>query len=135
MKILYSFFVILLINLGGCSKELNQFSVDANKFLDAINGKTYNGTGEAAGTTFEVINTILSEFDKPAGKKTTALRFKNTRNNGASTTEGIYQQTRDLKQWRGIKIENNGDTLLRTPLANNESGIKWNELKKFAKKK
>jgi len=126
-------FPIVLISLLSCSEEPNNFSVDANKFLESVNGKKYKGLSqtEAMGFTFEITDTILAEY-REGGITTIALRFKNTRNNGSSTTEGVYQQTRDPKKWRGIKIENGGDTLLRTPLATESNQIKWNTLCKFA---
>ncbi len=129
----YLCITILIFGFISCNEAPNEFTTEANAFLDAIDGKDYDGAGAYADkSTFEVRGTIIAEHSNN-GTPTNPLKFQNTRNNGTSATEAIYQYSRDPRKYVGIIIENSGDTLKRTSESDTES-IDWTTAFTFATK-
>ena len=130
----YLWIVVLIFGFISCEEAPNEFTTEANAFLDAIDGKEYNGAGSYTDiSTFEAHGTIIAEHRNDGGT-TVALKFQNTRNGGTSATEAIYQRNRDPKKYIGIIIENSGDTLKRTSESDTEN-IDWATAHTFANKK
>lgn len=130
--------IIMILSIASCNTTNNSFSGEANKFLDSINNKSYRGENTGAGLTFSVNGQLLATYGSVATTyfdPQNALYFINSRNNGASETEGVYQQNRTPEQYIGIIIDNNGDTLLHTEYSSTIEGINWTSSTKFAQKK
>lgn len=131
MKKIFLSLAIIMSTIA-CSEEPNEFTASANAFLDAIDDRSYYGIDSAINTNYNINGRILAETHSNPSTPSIALRFINSKDNGVSTTEAIYQQIREPKQFRGIKIENGGSTLSRTDLATTEATIDWNTYERFA---
>ncbi|MGL4563441.1 MAG: hypothetical protein ACRCVW_06285 [Brevinema sp.] len=136
MKYFFSF--LALFFAISCSSVDNNFSKEANKFLDSIDTKSYNGLNTGAGLTFQANRRLLAIF----GSVPTAtfdpkngLFFINSRNNGASSSEGIYQENNAPERYIGIIQQNSGNTLFHTEYATTIEAINWDKATEFAKKK
>ncbi|MGL4677355.1 MAG: hypothetical protein ACRCWI_06780 [Brevinema sp.] len=123
-------FSLLLIILGviACENNPNNFTAEANAFLDAINGKEYQGTGTYANSRFTVTATIIAEYTTPPSN-TEHFRFINVYQN--STTQGIYKINRE-ERYIGVVIEDNGQILQRTPETSTPESITWSAAVTFA---
>lgn len=128
---------LFLLGLVTCSETPNDFSPDANTFLDAINGKTYKGQGFGEGHRYEADGTVIADHPKnPTTTLAQTLIFVNTRDSGASATEGVYRirlKGGTLGEYVGIIIENSGGTLKRTSDSVDEVSINWAYAPVFAK--
>lgn len=134
----YLWIAVFILGLVSCEEAPNNFSKEANSFLNAIDNKEYNGVGSYSDSTFSAFRTIISEFKKN-GDPSDPLKFQNTRNSGASPTDAVYRfretSAGDLGKYVGIVIENGGNTMLRTSEADTEIDINWSTAKQFATKK
>ncbi|MGL4561790.1 MAG: hypothetical protein ACRCV0_05845 [Brevinema sp.] len=130
-------FLALFVAIS-CSSVDNNFSKEANKFLDSIDTKSYNGLGREVGLTFQANRRLLAIF----GSVPTAtfdpkngLFFINSRNNGASSFEGIYQENNAPERYIGIIQQDNGNTLFHTGYTTTIETINWDKTTNFAQKK
>ncbi|MGL5955782.1 MAG: hypothetical protein ACRC0X_04155 [Brevinema sp.] len=121
---------LLLIVFGiiACENNPNNFTPEANAFLDTINGKEYQGTGEYEGSRFVVTDTIIAEYKNPPSPSE-PLQFIDVYQN--NNTQGIYKINRE-ERYIGIVIENNGKSLQRTPETSDSDSITWSATLTFA---
>jgi len=136
----YLWITVLIFGFISCKEAPNDFTNEANAFLDAIDGKDYNGVGATyKDAWFEAHGTIIAEYGNDGTSTTDPLKFQNTRNNGTSATDATYRfritDTGDDGQYVGIIIENSGDTLRRTIAVDTEANINWATAPIFATKK
>ena len=130
----YLWIAVLIFGFSSCEEAPNNFSTQANAFLNAIDGSSYTGTGSTWNKhTFESYGTAISETGPPPNDP---LIFQNTKDSGASTTEGVYRirmtDTGKLGDYVGIILINGGGQLGRTTEVDSEAGIIWTGVTTFA---
>ena len=133
----YLWIAVLIFGFISCEEAPNDYSPEANAFLDAINGKEYNGAGAYKDIAwFEAHGVVISEH-KNDNTPTVPLFFQPNETTGTSVTRAIYRQRISAGvqgDYVGIEIENSGDTLKRT-LPNSTPDVDWNTAPVFATKK
>ena len=129
----YLWVTILIFGFISCEEAPNDYSPEANEFLNAIDGKDYNGTGSKSGSWFEAHDTVLSEHEAPPNNP---LFFQ--ADQPATATRAIYRfritATKLPGDYVGIEIANGGDLLKRTA-ASTTSVVNWGSALEFATKK
>ncbi|MGL4389224.1 MAG: hypothetical protein ACRCTJ_07525 [Brevinema sp.] len=111
-----------------CSTTNNNFSKEANKFLDAVDGRTYNGENTGAGLTFKANGRVFAINGTPNStfRPDNALYFINSRNGGASSSEAIYQENLAPERYIGIIITDGAKKIWHTDYAPSAETINWN---------
>ena len=122
-------YILLLVFVAiSCSQEPDyNFTPEGNKFLEALDGKNYNGVGtDASAYNFKAITTSFQTFHNttPSGDYTTsALFFVKAKNN--SDLEGVYYENKpSVGTTRGFRVirRNPASAILyRTALHNTEA--------------
>ena len=131
----YLWIAVLIFGFSSCEEAPNNFSTQANAFLNAIDGSSYTGTGSTWNEhTFESYGTVISETGPPPNDP---LIFQNTKDSGASTTEGVYRirmtDTGKLGKYVGIVLINGSASQLgRTIEVDTEALIIWTGVTTFA---
>ena len=133
----YLWIAVLIFGFSSCEEAPNNFSTQANAFLNAIDGSSYTGisTTDWNKHTFESYGTAISETGPPPNDP---LIFQNTKDSGASTTEGVYRirmtDTGKLGDYVGIILINGGGQLGRTAAVDSESALtgEWDGATTFA---
>ena len=134
----YLWVTILIFGFISCEEAPNDYSPEANEFLNAIDGKEYNGKGSWSAATFQAHDTVISEH-KAVGTITHPLFFQPNETTGTTATRAIYRfrMTTDPPtqgDYVGIEIANGGDLLKRTT-ASTTSAVNWSSAFDFATKK
>ena len=123
-------YILLLVFVAiSCSQEPDyNFTPEGNKFLEALDGKNYNGVGtDASAYNFKAIKTSFQTFHNttpPGDYTTSALFFVKAKNN--SDLEGVYYENipsegASSRRYRVIKRNPASAILHRTALRTTEA--------------
>ena len=137
----YLWITILIFGFISCDTAPNNFTAEANAFLDAIDGKNYSGLGVIgtpwAGSSFEAYGVVISQFNGKLSPNPLnhPMFFQPNDTIGTSPTRAIYRYriTNPPSQgdYVGIEIANSGNLLRRTA-ASSTPNVNWNIVVDFA---
>ena len=141
----YLWITILIFGFISCDTAPNDFTVEANEFLDAIDGKDYSGLGVVgapwAGSSFDVDGVVISQHGNATlNPLNHPLFFQPDQTTGTSATRAIYRYritaTGKQGEYVGIEIANSGDILRRTASVSVVTPAIWTgTITEFAAKK
>ncbi|MGL4394537.1 MAG: hypothetical protein ACRCS8_04865 [Brevinema sp.] len=123
------FFLTLFL---ACSNTDNSFTIEANEFLDGMDGHTFTGKGTEAGLEFKPNGQLIAICGAASGSVFSPklpLWFINTKDDGSSSIEAIYQEYYAPEQYIGIVRSNK--TLYRTAFSS-DTNLAWGTLTEFA---
>lgn len=131
----YLWIAILIFGFISCEAAPNDFTAEANAFLDAIDEKDYIGEGGWTDSTFKVNGVVIAQHGNATlNPLNEPLFFQPDQTTGTSATRAIYRYRKNTGvqgDYVGIEIENSGNTLKRT-LPTPTPNVDWSTVPIFA---